>query len=133
MDLIRLLPFPLPPAAEQLLVEYLPAEYLPRLPTLTDTLTVVFERVPLFENQLMFYLLLGILIYVVVSMVLSTMRWMLNLFTFAIKAAVVVAIGLYLYQASQGGEGQQHAQLSGLLSLKGTATAGGALPTGTAT
>ncbi|KAI9597468.1 hypothetical protein BDF19DRAFT_435193 [Syncephalis fuscata] len=94
MDIIKLLP--LPPGLEQLL-----NSTLSQLPTLTDTLTVIFDRVPIADNQWLFYITLFFAVYLVITVALSTVRWVLSLFTFAIKVCIVVGIFVALFWLTQ--------------------------------
>jgi amino acid transporter len=96
MDIVRLLP--LPPALEQIL-----NNTLPQLPTLTDALTVVFDQVPIVDNKWLFYVVAFCFIYLLIAVVLNTVRWVLNLFTFAIKVCIVIGIIAALFWLSQEG------------------------------
>ncbi|KAI8053330.1 hypothetical protein BDF22DRAFT_775997 [Syncephalis plumigaleata] len=96
MDIVKLLP--LPPVVEQIL-----NNTLPQLPTLTDALTVVFDQVPIIDNKWLFYVVAFCFIYLLMAIVLNTVRWVLSLFTFAIKVCIVLGIIAALFWLSQEG------------------------------
>ncbi|RKP24248.1 hypothetical protein SYNPS1DRAFT_29987 [Syncephalis pseudoplumigaleata] len=97
MDIIRMLP--LPPTVEHVL-----NQTLPQLPTLTDALTVVFDQVPLVDNKWLFYIVAFCFIYLLLAILMNTVRWILSLFTFAIKVSIVVGVMATLLWLTQEGD-----------------------------
>jgi hypothetical protein len=80
-------------------------EQFGQIPQLTDIMTTIFEIIPIFDHPIVFYLVLGLGVYLTVSMVYGIIRWTLNLLTFTIKAFIVLSIIAMLYWLSiEGGE-----------------------------